>query len=177
MFGLSEEHYQNQWTRKLRPVDGLGFSGSLFFFTDDRSFVVKSIGRRFEYAFLYEKLMNPLGAYYHANPSTLLTYITDVLYSFDRRLGSYLGLSPSHYIVMTNVLEGLDKENGCRKWDLKPQDFFEPTRDLVPNDMKTEATKSGLADELDEKIILSRHQKNELMYTLFVLCMKSSKSK
>lgn len=113
--------------------------------------------------FLYQNLMDPLGAYYRETPDTLLSHITDVLYSFDHRLGAYLGISPSHYIVMTNVLEGLDKENGCKKWDLKPQNFFEPTRDLVPDDMKTEAAKSGLADELDEKMVLTRQQKNELV--------------
>lgn len=180
VFGLSEEQYQNQWTKKLHPADGLGFSGSLFFFTDDKSFIVKSIGRRFEYVFLYQTLMNPLGIYYHETPNTLLSHITDVLFSFDHRLGNYLGVSPSHYLVMPNVLEGLDKEDGCRKWDLKPQNFFEPTRDLVPDYMKTEATKSGLADELDEKIILSQQQKNELMCThpqSFALYMKQSSSK
>lgn len=166
VFGLSEEQYQNQWTKKLRPIDGLGFSGSLFFFTDDKSFILKSIGRRFEYAFLYQTLMNPLGVYYHESPNTLLSRITDILYFFDHRLGSYLGVSPSHYIVMLNVMEGLDTENGCRKWDLKPQNFFEPIWDLVPDDMKTEAAKSGLADELDEKIVLSQDQKNEPMCIL-----------
>lgn len=163
MFKLSEEHYQKQFTKKLRPVDGLGFSGSLFFYTDDRSFIVKSIGRRFEYMFLYETLLEPLGKYYRETPSTLLSQVTDVLYSFEHRLGSYFGVSPSHYIVMTNVLGGLDKEKGCKKWDLKPQSFFEPTRDLVPDELKTEAAKSGLADELDEKIVLSRRQKDQLM--------------
>lgn len=161
---MSEEHYQNQWAEKLRPVDGLGFSGSLFFFTDDRSFIVKSIGRRFEYVFLYQDLLGPLGRYYRETPNTLLSQITDVLYTFDHRLGSYIGVSPSHYIIMLNVLEDFDTENGCRKWDLKPQNFFEPTRDLVPDDIKSDVAKSGLADELDEKMVLTRQQKNELMY-------------
>ena len=168
VFNLDEGHYQSQFTKKLRPVDGLGFSGSLFFYSDDESFIVKSIGRRFEYAFLYSTLMHPLGTHYRENPGTLLSEITDVLYTFDYRLGGYLGVSPSHYIVMTNVLEGLDKGEGCKKWDLKPQGFFEPTRDLVPDGMKTEAAKSGLADELDEKLTLTRKQKADLMHALLV---------
>ncbi|KAG0637934.1 hypothetical protein HOY80DRAFT_210354 [Tuber brumale] len=158
-FKLDEEYYQNQFTKKLRPVDGLGFSGSLFFYSHDKSFIVKSIGRRFEYEFLYSTLMHPLHKYYREHPGTLLSEITDVLYTFDCRLGGCLGVSPSHYIVMTNVLEGLDKERGCRKWDLKPQGFFEPTRDLVPDDIKPGAVKSGLADGLDEEIVLTRKQK------------------
>jgi len=168
VFKLDEEHYQSQFTKKLRPVDGLGFSGSLFFYSDDESFIVKSIGRRFEYAFLYSTLMHPLGKYYRENPGTLLSEITDVLYTFDYRLGGCMGVSPSHYIVMANVLEGLDKGEGCKKWDLKPQGFFEPTRDLVPDDMKTEAAKSGLADELNEKITLTRKKKADLMHALLV---------
>ncbi|CUS10958.1 unnamed protein product [Tuber aestivum] len=166
VFKLDEEHYQNQFTKKLCPADGLGFSGSLFFYSDDKSLIVKSIGRRFEYAFLYTTLMNPLSKYYREHPGTLLSEITDVLYTFDYRLGGCLGVSPSHYIVMANVLEGLDKGKGCKKWDLKPQGFFEPTRDLVPDHMKTEAAKSGLANGLDEEIVLARKQKAHLMSTL-----------
>lgn len=49
---------------------------------------------------------------------------------------------------------------------MKPQNFFEPIWDLVPDDMRTEAAKSGLADELDEKIVLGQDQKNELMCIL-----------
>lgn len=98
------------------------------------------------------------------NRDTLLSEITDVLYSFDHRLGGYLGFSPSHFIIMRNVLQGLDKDKGCRKWDLKPPGFFEPTRDLVPDQMKSEAAKSGLADELDEEIVLTAKQKQKLMY-------------
>jgi len=67
---------------------------------------------------------------------------------------------------MENVLSNLDKDRGCRKWDLKPQNFFEPTRDLVPDDLKTEAAKSGLADELDEEIVLSKHDRDDLMALL-----------
>lgn len=160
VFRLSEEQYQNQWTKDLH---GLGFSGSLFFFTNDKSFIVKSIGRKFEYAFLYQTLLNPLGVHYRETPDTPLSHITDILYSFDHRLGSYFGVSPSHCLVMSNVLERFDKKDGCRKWDLKPQNFFEPTRDLIPDSIKTEAAKSGLADELDEKIVLSQQQRNELM--------------
>lgn len=59
--------------------------------------------------------MNPLGVYYRETPNTLLSHITDVLYFFDHHLGSYLGVSPSHYLVMSNVLEGFDKEDGYRK--------------------------------------------------------------
>lgn len=64
---------------------------------------------------------------------------------------------------MKNLLPDLNKDKGCRKWDLKPQNFFEPTRDLVPDRMKSEAAKSGLADEFDSELILTRKQKEQLM--------------
>ncbi|PWW78129.1 hypothetical protein C7212DRAFT_293818 [Tuber magnatum] len=168
IFKLDEEHYQNQFTKKLCPADGLGFSGSLFFYSDDKGLIVKSIGRRFEHAFLYGTLMNPLGKYYRECLGTLLSEITGVLYTFDHRLGECLGVSPSHYIVMANVLEELDKGKGCKKWGLKPQGFFEPIRDLVPDDVKAKAAKSGLADGLDEEIVLGRKQKAHLMCALLL---------
>ena len=68
------------------------------------------------------------------------------MYSFNFRLGEALGISPGHYLVMRNILE----RPGYEKWDLKPSGFFEPTRDLVPDDMKSGQAKSGLADELPE---------------------------
>jgi hypothetical protein len=166
-FGLDEEAYQRQFEHELIPVDGLGFSGSLFFYTHDKSLIVKSVGRKFEYTFLYDKMLDGF-AFYSAQNSRdmLLCRIIDVLYSFEHRIGAWLGVSPSHYVVMTNVLQGLDKEAGCRKWDLKPQGFFEPTRDLVPDGVKTEAAKSGLADELEEEIVLTRRDKVLLMQLL-----------
>ncbi|CCX12017.1 Similar to Phosphatidylinositol 4-phosphate 5-kinase type-1 gamma; acc. no. O60331 [Pyronema omphalodes CBS 100304] len=169
-YGLDEEHYQKQFEKDLKPVDGLGFSGSLFYYTQDKSLIVKSVGRKFEYTFMYEKMIEGFTYYYSMMISqkqqTLLCQITDVVGCHDHRLGGWLGVSPSHYIVMTNVLEGLDKEKGCKKWDLKPQNFFEPTRDLVPDQVKTENAKSGLADELDEEMVLTRKDKQTLMMQL-----------
>jgi hypothetical protein len=64
---------------------------------------------------------------------------------------------------MENLLKGMDKEKGWRKWDLKPQQFFEPTRDLIPDKIKTENAKSGLADAMeDDRIILTQKKKNDL---------------
>ncbi len=166
VYGLSEEHYQHELSKPMRPIDALGLSGSIFFFSDDRSIICKSVGRKFEYTFLYENMLDAFCEYYRNAPNNLLTQITDVLYSFDHRIGSYLGLSPSHYMLMTNVLEGLDESKGCRKWDLKPQDFFEPSRDLIPDTIKSEQTKSGLADELDEHMVLDERRKEELMFLL-----------
>jgi len=166
IYNIDEEEYQERFTKPLKLVSGLGFSGSVFYYTESKDIIVKSIGRRFEYIFLYEELLDALVDYIKKNRDTLLSEITDVLYSFDHRLGGYLGVTPSHFIIMRNVLHGLDEEQGCKKWDLKPPNFFEPTRDLVPDPMKSEAAKSGLADKLDEDIVLTKKQKSELMYLL-----------
>lgn len=58
--------------------------------------------------------------------------------------------------MMSNVLESLDRDNGFRKRDLKPQNFSEPVRDLVPDDMKTKLAKSGLTDQFDEEVALEK---------------------
>lgn len=166
VYNIDEEYYQQQFMKPLKPVSGLGFSGSVFLFTHNKDFIVKSIGRRFEYIFLYEEFLDPLAEYMKQNRDTLLSEFTDVLYSFDHRLGGYLGVSPSHFIIMRNVLQELDEERGCKKWDLKPPNFFEPTRDLVPDSIKSDAAKSGLADEMDEKIVLTRKQKADLISIL-----------
>lgn len=171
IFLADESTYQGQFTGSLIPIDGLGFSGSLFFYTFERTTIVKSIGRGFEYSFFYEKMLEGYAYYYslrRGSAGTLLCQILDALYCFEHRIGSWLGVSPSHYLVMKNSLAGLDKARGCKKWDLKPQSFFEPTRDLVPDSVLAEAARSGLADELPSKskIVLIREDRTALMTLL-----------
>jgi len=48
VYHIDEEYYQEQFTKPLKLVSGLGFSGSVFFFTQNKDYIVKSIGRRFE---------------------------------------------------------------------------------------------------------------------------------
>lgn len=48
VYEIDEESYQKEFTQPLQLVSGLGFSGSIFFYTHDKSYIVKSIGRRFE---------------------------------------------------------------------------------------------------------------------------------
>ncbi|KAF3919183.1 hypothetical protein AA313_de0207202 [Arthrobotrys entomopaga] len=151
----------------MTPASGLGFSGSLFFFTKDRSYIVKSVGRRFEYTFLYTQCIGAYAKYITENTKSLFCRITDVLFCFDQHLGGVLGVSPSHYIIMENLLKEMDVEKGWVKWDLKPQKFFEPTRDLIPDTIKTEQAKSGLADAMEDgRIILTKEQRHELWILL-----------
>ncbi|EWC48504.1 hypothetical protein DRE_07738 [Drechslerella stenobrocha 248] len=162
-WGIDEGKYATQLDGRLTPVSGLGFSGSLFFFTTDGDYLVKSVGRRFEYTFLYTQCIESYCDHIIENPNSLLCRMTDVLFCFDRHLGGVLGISPSHYVVMHNLLRGMDEEHGWVKWDLKPQQFFEPMRDLIPDAVQTAEAKSGLADAMkDDRIVLTRRQKSEL---------------
>ncbi|EPS37651.1 hypothetical protein H072_8676 [Dactylellina haptotyla CBS 200.50] len=160
---IEEESYLSQFDAPLSPVSGLGFSGSIFFFSKDRDLIVKSVGRGFEYTFLYTQCIGAYGKYMSENDRSLLCRMTDVLFCFQHHLGGILGMAPSHYVIMENLLKELDAEKGWIKWDLKPQKFFEPTRDLIPDVIKTETAKSGLADAMeDDRIILTKEQKKDL---------------
>lgn len=61
--------------------------------------------------------------YVTRNPDTLLNKVYDVLYSFDRRLGDALGVSPSHYLVLENIKHGLPE--GSVIFDVKPSNYTE----------------------------------------------------
>ncbi|KAG8862836.1 hypothetical protein FRC20_011049 [Serendipita sp. 405] len=157
-FDISNKLYLQCLTSPLKPLSNLGLSGSTFFHTDGPSsncgLLVKSINRAFEYEFMHEELLPAYLQYIEENPGadTLLTRITDVLWSADLTLGQALNVSPRHYMVMVDVLGDIKAIEDAKKWDLKPSGFFEPTRDLIPDVVKSEATKSGLADALDANI-------------------------
>lgn len=70
IYNIDEEYYQDQFTKPLKLVSGLGFSGSVFFYTDNKDFIVKSIGRRFE-------VRNPTDNLFdRANSSVILVYLS-----------------------------------------------------------------------------------------------------
>jgi hypothetical protein len=45
VFSLNEENYQQNFQTPLEPLGGLGLSGSRFFFSHDKSLIIKSLGR------------------------------------------------------------------------------------------------------------------------------------
>ena len=134
----------------------MGYSGSTFFRTPDAAYLVKSIPRHFEYSFFKNDLMLPYAEHMQANPASLLIRITDFLECVQWSIGTILGLAPSHHIVMENILYGEDQDTS--KWenfDLKPMSYFYPERDVAGGVLTSQATKSKLADDFNDKICLS----------------------
>jgi hypothetical protein len=166
---ISEGDYYSSFDGEdaLKSMGDMGFSGSTFFRTKDGGYLVKSVPRHFEHSFFRDDMLVPYVDYMNANPSSLLVRITDFLESVQHSLGSLLGTAPSHHIVMENILYGQgeaerkaekDEESEWRHWDLKPMSYFYPERDVAGGALTSEATKSKLADDFDESLILSLDQ-------------------
>ncbi|KAK8138056.1 SAICAR synthase-like protein [Apiospora sp. TS-2023a] len=165
----------------LQPMGDMGYSGSTFFRTADGAYLVKSVPRSFEHNFFKNDMLLPYADHMHANPGSLLIRITDFLECARGSLGTLFGLAPSHHIVMENILYGQDEkkassstpgssgnggdveEDGQPKkkwesWDLKPASYFFPERDIAGGKLTSEATKSKLADEFEDKLYLTLDQ-------------------
>lgn len=152
----------------LQSMGDMGYSGSTFFRTIDKAYVVKSIPRPFEHDFFKNELLLPYAEHMQKNPASLLIRITDFLERTHKSIGELLGLAPSHHIVMENIMYGENQESEGEEerkwdsWDLKPMSFFYPERDVAGGVLATEATKSKLADEFDGKLKLTRSQAAQL---------------
>ncbi|KAL0938576.1 uncharacterized protein CTRU02_205186 [Colletotrichum truncatum] len=152
----------------LKPVGDLGYSGSTFFTTADGKFLVKSLPRRFEHEFFTHDLFDAYVAHMKKNPHSLLVRITDMVYTSFATLGGILGVAPTHHIIMENLLYGKDSEVGELKnhwetYDLKPNDYFFPERDIAGGKLAPESVKERLIDEFPDKIRVSASQKQELL--------------
>lgn len=174
----------------------MGYSGSTFFMTHDGSYIVKSVPRYFEHSFFRDDLLLPYADYMNANPDSLLVRITDFLQCSQHSIGTLLGLAPSHHMVMENIKHGQDRDESVNKWeswDLKPMSYFYPERDVAGGALSSEATKSKLADEFHEKVLLTLDQAegfkaqlqkdtqllsscNAVDYSLFLIRIPSSSS-
>lgn len=197
IFGLPPDKYYDQHlsvkgTREVNVIkpsdDTLGFSGSQFYFTHDKALIVKSIPRAFESGFLLDQMLDAYAEHikqsYRRDPSdpnklnySLLTQKTDVLYPPYHNVLGMLGIGGEGgvWIIMKNslLLNPPGEEDKFIKatadWDLKPPHFFEPTRDLVPDRLKTSAAKSGLADAhipLKDRPVVSSQKRSELLDVL-----------
>jgi hypothetical protein len=104
-------------------------------------------------------------------PTSLLVRITDLLYCPTTTLGAILGLAPSHHMVMENILYG---QKSCAKadqdlwetYDLKPNDYFFPERDIAGGRLAPESVKERLIDEFPDKIRVTIDEKEELVAQL-----------
>ncbi|KAH8788149.1 hypothetical protein F5883DRAFT_657699 [Diaporthe sp. PMI_573] len=155
----------------LRPMADMGFSGSSFFSTADQKYLVKSVPRHHEHTFFRNDLLDIYASYMGSHPKTLIIRICDFLASSGLAIGHQLGTAPNHHIVMENIMYGQEevKRNGAPKWenwDLKPTSYFYPERDIADGRLTSEATKDQLADEFNDKIILTEDQAQELWRNL-----------
>jgi Phosphatidylinositol-4-phosphate 5-Kinase len=108
-----------------------------------------------------------------ANPYSLLVRITDFLIARQTYLGSVLRITPSHHIVMENILFGKQQDRLGDKWetyDLKPVSYFFPERDIAGGHLVTDSIKERLLDTFEDKIRMHDYQKKHLLDQLAKDC-------
>ena len=171
----------------LKTMGDLGYSGSVstalnsiprkntyfgcqtFFGTLDGHYVIKSLPRRFEYSFFQADLLGPYYEYMRHHPDSVLVWITDYILAPYTTLGTLLGCTPAHHVIMENTLCGKDDDPSSQNWetyDLKPIDYFYPERDLVPEPLVSQDTLSKLADTFNEKLHLWRKDYETFWHSL-----------
>ncbi|PYH95278.1 SAICAR synthase-like protein [Aspergillus ellipticus CBS 707.79] len=145
-------------TVPLKLIGDLGMSGSTFFTTSNGKFLVKSLPRHFEHSFFRDDLLEPYYDYMTAHPDSLLVWITDYVYAPYTTIGSLVGSTPAHHIIMDNVLYGKDDDPAADRWetyDLKPIDYFYPEWDLMPRPLVSEDTLRKITGQFDDRIRLA----------------------
>ncbi|KAG6008394.1 hypothetical protein E4U54_008713 [Claviceps lovelessii] len=166
------EQQHRQTLPKLEPAGNLGYSGSSFFHTSDGKYLVKSLDRASESDFFIEELFDPYTTHMKTHPSSLLVRITDMLYAPRATMGTILGIQPRHYIIMENLLQGMGNDqqagraDGAAKWqtfDLKPDDYFFPERDVAGGRLASSRVIDGLVDEFPDQVHAPPLVKQELL--------------
>ncbi|KAF2116867.1 phosphatidylinositol-4-phosphate 5-kinase-domain-containing protein [Lophiotrema nucula] len=177
-WGIEEEEYTESFRSPSRgkrtdlvPVGDLGYSGSTFFTTPNSKFLLKSLPRQFEQLFFRDRLLNPYAEHMERDKASLLVRITDLLYSPWYSLGVALGAAPACHIVMENILYGKsscakDDQNKWETYDLKPNDYFYPERDIAGGRLAPESVKERLIDEFPDKIRVTIDEKEDLVAQL-----------
>ncbi|KAL7927534.1 hypothetical protein ACQKWADRAFT_277061 [Trichoderma austrokoningii] len=145
---ISQSRRRYDWEAELIPVGDLGYSGSTFLMTSNGKYIVKSLDRRFEYRFFMHELFRPYVDYMASYPANLLVRVTDMLYVPGSNLNRLLSLSATHRIIMENLLHGKEREeneNARAQWstyDLKPDNYFFPERDIAGGSLASENVKN-----------------------------------
>lgn len=168
------ESFRSQSNNKrtdLVAIGDLGYSGSTFFTTPNSTYLVKSLPRHFEQSFFRTRLLDPYTEHMSQTPTSLLVRITDLVCSSTPTLGSLFGISPSHHIIMENVLFGKSSctKEDQKKWenyDLKPIDYFYPERDIAGGKLAPESVKERLVDKFPDKVRVTVDEKEDLVATL-----------
>ncbi|KAF4466914.1 hypothetical protein FALBO_6214 [Fusarium albosuccineum] len=157
-------------TAQLIPIGDLGYSGSTFFTTPNGKYLIKSLPRRFEHAFFAHELLDPYVGHMKHQPHSLLVRITDLVHAPHASLGGMLGTAPTHHIVMENLLFGKPSGqdgDGWETYDLKPNDYFFPERDIADGALAPDSVIERLIDEFPDKIHVTHTAKQELISLLF----------
>lgn len=153
----------------LVPVGDLGYSGSTFLITGNGKYLVKSLDRRFEHDFFMNELFEPYLVHMETYTNSLLVRITDTLYVPETTLGGLLGITPNHHIIMENLMYGKEHENSdsakaqWTTYDLKPDDYFFPERDIADGNLASESVKNKLADRMPDGVRVSAEMRKELL--------------
>jgi len=155
----------------LISIGDLGYSGSTFFTTPNSKFLLKSLPRHFEQSFFRNRLFDPYVEHMELNPESLLVRITDLLYAPVTTLGAYLGLVPSHHLVMENSLYGKascskEDQDKWETYDLKPADYFYPERDILDGALAPESVKERLTDKFPDRVRVMQEEKEGLVEQL-----------
>ncbi|KEF56403.1 uncharacterized protein A1O9_07984 [Exophiala aquamarina CBS 119918] len=158
IWDIVDAEYQSSFDTAdaLKAKGDMGYSGSTFFNTKDDKYLIKSIPRIFEHSFFRDDLLRPYVSHMESNPGSLLVRITDFLGWYFKSLGGILGLAPTYHLVMENLSHGQSESSDWETFDLKPNSYFFPERDIAGGRLASEATKSKLADKFGDKILLSR---------------------
>ncbi|TLD20551.1 hypothetical protein PspLS_08719 [Pyricularia sp. CBS 133598] len=149
----------------LKPIGDLGYSGSTFFTTANSKYLIKSLPRRFEHQFFTHDLLEPYIGHMRANPHSLLVRIADMVFTPQATLGGILGTAPTHHIVMENLMYG-KQEDGWETYDLKPNDYFFPERDIMDGALVPNSVLDKLVDEFKDKVKVTANQKAQLLNDL-----------
>ncbi|PFH58712.1 hypothetical protein XA68_13328 [Ophiocordyceps unilateralis] len=156
---------------QLVPVGDLGYSGSTFFSTIDGGYLVKSLPRRFEHEFFTHELLDVYLARMTDCPGSLLVRITDMVFCPRATLGGILGTAPTHHIIMENLLhlgDGHDEhqEAAAETYDLKPDDYFFPERDIADGRLVPASIKDRLVDSFPGEVRVSSKARRDLVSLL-----------
>ncbi|CRG83439.1 hypothetical protein PISL3812_00790 [Talaromyces islandicus] len=169
-WNIDETEYTNAFRHDgpdtgLVAVGDLGYSGSTFFRTANSKYLIKSLPRKAEQDFFKQELLNPYWEYMKDHPDSLLVHITDLLGASFPAFGSIIGYTPSHHVIMENVMGDREKSTEPNLWetyDLKPIDYFYPERDLVPEPLTSRAVRSRLYDHFKDKVRVTKNQFQDL---------------
>ncbi|KAM5519172.1 pheromone-regulated membrane protein [Fusarium oxysporum f. sp. phaseoli] len=173
---LDEDEYHESFqtdgedNAELIPIGDLGYSGSTFFTTANEKYLIKSLPRRFEHDFFVKELLDPYVGHMKFQPHSLLVRITDLVVSSQASIGGMIGAAPTHHIVMENLLYGKPKGDEGKKWetyDLKPNDYFFPERDIADGALVPDSVIERLIDEFPDKVRVTHEAKQELISLLF----------